>query len=83
LPYVLLHFPLLFSATHEIVFVNFYADWCRFSQILTPVFEEAGKKVMEAYTVWYLYYVSSIRGKTSTKSVLVLPVKEYDNKKKT
>ncbi|XP_060591395.1 endoplasmic reticulum resident protein 44-like isoform X2 [Ruditapes philippinarum] len=36
-------------STHEIVFVNFYADWCRFSQILKPVFEEAGKKVKELF----------------------------------
>lgn len=32
---------------HDIVFVNFYADWCRFSQILKPVFEEASKKVKD------------------------------------
>lgn len=36
-------------STHELVFVNFYADWCRFSQILKPVFEEASKKVKELY----------------------------------
>ncbi|XP_014663709.1 PREDICTED: endoplasmic reticulum resident protein 44-like isoform X2 [Priapulus caudatus] len=29
----------------EIVFINFYADWCRFSQILNPIFEEADKKL--------------------------------------
>lgn len=32
-------------STHELVFVNFYADWCRFSQMLTPVFDEAGKQI--------------------------------------
>uniref|UniRef100_A0A023FZC8 Putative thiol-disulfide isomerase and thioredoxin n=1 Tax=Amblyomma parvum TaxID=251391 RepID=A0A023FZC8_AMBPA len=32
---------------HELVFLNFYADWCRFSQILAPVFEEAAKNVHE------------------------------------
>ncbi|WAR10565.1 ERP44-like protein [Mya arenaria] len=36
-------------ATHELVFVNFYADWCRFSQILAPVFADAAKKVKEVY----------------------------------
>ncbi|XP_041374432.1 endoplasmic reticulum resident protein 44-like isoform X2 [Gigantopelta aegis] len=36
-------------STHEIVFVNFYADWCRFSQMLTPVFEEASNKVREEF----------------------------------
>lgn len=30
-----------FSASNEVVFVNFYADWCRFSQLLMPIFEEA------------------------------------------
>ena len=42
---------ILFTATHELVFVNFYADWCRFSQILAPVFEEASNKVKEMYPV--------------------------------
>ncbi|EFO27224.2 hypothetical protein LOAG_01253 [Loa loa] len=29
---------------YEIVFVNFYADWCRFSQHLMPIFEEASNR---------------------------------------
>lgn len=33
------------------MFVNFYADWCRFSQILAPVFDEAAKKVKDMYPV--------------------------------
>ncbi|KAK6166672.1 hypothetical protein SNE40_023311 [Patella caerulea] len=32
---------------HDIVFVNFYADWCRFSQILAPIFEEASNKIRQ------------------------------------
>lgn len=32
-------------ATHEVVFINFYANWCRFSQILGPVFDEAADKL--------------------------------------
>ncbi|KAK6961137.1 endoplasmic reticulum resident protein 44 [Biomphalaria glabrata] len=35
----------------DIAIVNFYADWCRFSQILAPTFEEAGKKVKEELPV--------------------------------
>ncbi|CAN7938961.1 unnamed protein product [Ixodes hexagonus] len=30
---------------YELVFLNFYADWCRFSQMLEPVFNDAAKKV--------------------------------------
>lgn len=33
------------SASNEIVFLNFYADWCRFSNILMPVFDDAADKV--------------------------------------
>lgn len=36
-------------ANNELVFVNFYADWCRFSQMLTPIFEEASNKVKEEF----------------------------------
>lgn len=32
-------------AQYEVVFLNFYADWCRFSQILAPVFDEASDKI--------------------------------------
>lgn len=31
---------------YELVFINFYADWCKFSQILAPVFDEAADHVM-------------------------------------
>ncbi|XP_072034842.1 endoplasmic reticulum resident protein 44-like [Amphiura filiformis] len=29
--------------SNEVVFVNFYANWCRFSQMLKPIWEEAAK----------------------------------------
>ncbi|KAG7188632.1 hypothetical protein KM043_008258 [Ampulex compressa] len=32
-------------ASTELVLINFYADWCRFSSILGPIFEEAARKV--------------------------------------
>ncbi|KAI1730678.1 thioredoxin-like domain-containing protein [Ditylenchus destructor] len=35
-------------ANNQVVFVNFYADWCRFSQHLKPIFEEASKKFVDA-----------------------------------
>lgn len=31
------------------MFINFYADWCRFSQILAPVFEEAYANVIKDF----------------------------------
>ncbi|XP_014209180.1 endoplasmic reticulum resident protein 44 isoform X2 [Copidosoma floridanum] len=35
--------------SHEIVLVNFYADWCRFSNNLMPIFDNAAAKVREAF----------------------------------
>lgn len=32
-------------ATNEFVFINFYAQWCRFSNSLAPIFEEAANKI--------------------------------------
>ncbi|XP_075220570.1 endoplasmic reticulum protein 44 isoform X2 [Lycorma delicatula] len=32
-------------ATNELVFINFYAEWCKFSSLLAPIFEEAADKV--------------------------------------
>uniref|UniRef100_A0A0X3P9A6 Endoplasmic reticulum resident protein 44 n=1 Tax=Schistocephalus solidus TaxID=70667 RepID=A0A0X3P9A6_SCHSO len=31
-------------ASYDTILVNFYADWCRFSQIFAPIFEEAGSQ---------------------------------------
>lgn len=41
----------LSAARYELVFLNFYADWCRFSQLLAPVFEEAAAKATQLYPV--------------------------------
>ncbi len=40
---------LSFLASNELVFINFYADWCRFSNMLAPVFDEAADKVMAEF----------------------------------
>ena len=32
-------------SSKKLMIVNFYADWCRFSQMLTPVFEEASNQI--------------------------------------
>ncbi|KAI4485145.1 hypothetical protein M0804_006650 [Polistes exclamans] len=36
-------------ASNELVFINFYAEWCRFSNLLAPIFEEASHKVHAAF----------------------------------
>lgn len=36
-------------AQNELVVINFYADWCRFSNLLGPIFDEAADKVAEAF----------------------------------
>ena len=33
------------TANTELVLINFYADWCRFSNMLQPIFDEAADKV--------------------------------------
>ncbi|KAM4026843.1 endoplasmic reticulum resident protein 44 [Anomaloglossus baeobatrachus] len=33
----------------DVALVNFYADWCRFSQMLHPIFEEASNIINEEY----------------------------------
>lgn len=37
------------AASNELVFINFYAEWCRFSNILQPIFDEAADKLKEAF----------------------------------
>lgn len=37
------------SGGNELVVINFYADWCRFSNLLQPIFDEAADKVKEAF----------------------------------
>lgn len=36
-------------ASNEIVFINFYANWCRFSQMLDPIFNEFAEKIAREY----------------------------------
>jgi len=36
---------LILTANTELVLINFYADWCRFSNMLQPIFDEAADKV--------------------------------------
>ncbi|XP_064079064.1 endoplasmic reticulum resident protein 44-like isoform X1 [Macrobrachium nipponense] len=34
---------------NELVFINFYADWCRFSNILAPTWDEAADKIKQEF----------------------------------
>lgn len=36
-------------ASNELVVINFYADWCRFSNILQPIFDEAADEVAKEF----------------------------------
>jgi endoplasmic reticulum resident protein 44 len=36
---------LFILASNEIVFINFYANWCRFSQILNPIYDQLADKI--------------------------------------
>jgi len=36
-------------ADNEFVFINFYADWCRFSNMLSPVWDEAADKAIKEF----------------------------------
>ncbi|XP_062518943.1 endoplasmic reticulum resident protein 44-like isoform X2 [Corticium candelabrum] len=38
-----------FSSTNSFVFINFYADWCRFSQMLMPVWNQLADKIKTDY----------------------------------
>lgn len=36
-------------ASNELVFINFYAEWCRFSNMLQPIFDGAAEQVQELF----------------------------------
>ena len=38
-------------ASYEFVFINFYADWCRFSNLLAPIWDELGEHFKDDETV--------------------------------
>lgn len=36
-------------AQNDVVFVNFYAEWCKFSRLLAPIFEQTASKIKTEY----------------------------------
>ncbi|KAF7994532.1 hypothetical protein HCN44_004004 [Aphidius gifuensis] len=36
-------------ASNELVFINFYAEWCHFSKILQPIFDEAADEISKLF----------------------------------
>ncbi|CAF1058895.1 unnamed protein product [Rotaria sp. Silwood1] len=41
-------------SSHQVVFINFYANWCRFSQMLNPIYDQLADKLSKEYTVCLL-----------------------------
>lgn len=37
------------TSSNELVFINFYAEWCRFSNLLMPIFEESAEAVSKEF----------------------------------
>ena len=44
----------LSSVTKEVLFLNFYADWCRFSQQLKPIFDKAASTLQTEFPVGHV-----------------------------
>ena len=42
------------SVTKEVLFLNFYADWCRFSQQLKPIFDKAASTLQTEFPVGHV-----------------------------
>ena len=45
------------TATKDVILLNFYADWCRYSAALKPIFDKAAEQV-HSETVENLMFVA-------------------------
>ena len=50
-PSLHLFLPLWCADGYDIILLNFYADWCRFSQQLKPIFEKAAETMAAELSV--------------------------------
>lgn len=62
---------MVFTASNELVFINFYAEWCRFSNLLQPIFDNAADLVSSSE--FYL----SCRLIAFQHSCLIFPLYRY------
>lgn len=46
---ILFIFSTFYLASNELVFINFYAEWCHFSKILQPIFDEAADEISKLF----------------------------------
>lgn len=60
-----------FLASNELVFINFYADWCRFSNILQPIFDEAADMVISYAISIKITYVYKINNRIHIKTIVI------------
>lgn len=63
-------------SSHEVVFINFYANWCRFSQMLDPIYNELADKVAKEFPQHGLIGI----GKVDCDSDNAIAVKYHVNK---
>jgi endoplasmic reticulum resident protein 44 len=63
-------------SSNEVVFINFYANWCRFSQMLDPIYNELADKVAKEFPQQGLIAI----GKVDCDSDNAIAIKYHVNK---
>ncbi|CAF1119775.1 unnamed protein product [Adineta ricciae] len=63
-------------SSYEVVFINFYANWCRFSQMLDPIYNELADKVAREFPQHGLIAI----GKVDCDAENAIAVKYHVNK---
>jgi len=47
-------------SSNEVVFINFYANWCRFSQMLNPIYDQLADKVTKEFSQQDLVLIGKV-----------------------